>query len=294
MWTRTELKQNAKNTLRTSYWESLAVILLSGIVAGVASLIVSFIPLLNVFSPTALVIFVSMPLSVGMYFFFMQARLAPPVVRYLFHSFESGHYMSIVGAMAWMYLFLFLWSVLPSLGIMIFISKLVISGLEMTMAAPVGIGNGQSPFGMYNGNFFLGNGLKWNNAVFDRMLTDPAWITVIVLCSFILVAGTIIVTIKQLSYSMTPFILTDNPEIGHRRALRLSIEMMHGQKWRVFVLYLSFIGWYLLSALTLFIGALFLTPYVTATQASLYVKLREHAIDTGLCTAEELNLTAIE
>jgi uncharacterized membrane protein len=50
--------------------------------------------------------------------------------------------------------------------------------------------------------------------------------------------------------------------------------MMRGQKWKYFLLYLSFIGWYLLCILTLFIGLLWLMPYIYTTQASFYEDLR--------------------
>ena len=49
----------------------------------------------------------------------------------------------------------------------------------------------------------------------------------------------VIATVKSLSYSMVPYILTDNPAIGYSRALKLSIAMTHGHKWRMFVLGLS-------------------------------------------------------
>ena len=77
--------------------------------------------------------------------------------------------------------------------------------------------------------------------------------------------------IKSYSYRMVPFILTDNPEITATEAITLSRQMMKGNKWRAFVLDLSFIGWYILSALTL--GALsifYVNPYVYATEAELY------------------------
>jgi uncharacterized membrane protein len=112
-------------------------------------------------------------------------------------------------------------------------------------------------------------------------------------CMIIVIAGIIIVIMKEISYSMVPYLLSDNPYIGYGRALKLSIAMTHGHKWNIFALWLSFIGWYLLSMLTFFVGMIFLTPYVMATQAELYVRLRELAIQNSLTTPQELNLVAV-
>lgn len=96
--------------------------------------------------------------------------------------------------------------------------------------------------------------------------------------------------IKYFSYRMVPYILADNPNIGALRAINLSRSMMNGNKWRMFVLDLSFIGWYLLGVLCLGIGVLFVNPYAYATEAELYLVLRRNAIESGMCSLEELNL----
>ena len=68
--------------------------------------------------------------------------------------------------------------------------------------------------------------------------------------------------------------------------------MTHGHKWRIFVLYLSFAGWFFLGILALVVGVFFLMPYITATQTELCYKLRDVAIQNGVCTPAELNLSA--
>ena len=109
--------------------------------------------------------------------------------------------------------------------------------------------------------------------------------------------------IKSFSYSMTPFILAEHPEISENAAITRSRELMDGNKWRLFCLMLSFIGWELLicapllvssialatqfaigmgaigtgnwvflviSFIILFVGQLFLTPYQHAALAVFY------------------------
>lgn len=72
------------------------------------------------------------------------------------------------------------------------------------------------------------------------------------------------------SYSMAPYILLEDPDCTPMEAIRRSKEMMDGYKGDLFVLGLSFIGWELLSALTLGLGALLLRPYINAAHASFY------------------------
>lgn len=95
--------------------------------------------------------------------------------------------------------------------------------------------------------------------------------------------------VKAYSYSMVPYILCDNPNIGYGRALKLSMEMTRGYKFKIFVLQLSFLGWYLLGVLCLFVGVLFVTPYFEATLAEAYVTIRGNAFEQGICRPDELN-----
>lgn len=97
--------------------------------------------------------------------------------------------------------------------------------------------------------------------------------------------------IKGFSYAMTPYILSEHPEYSPNYAISLSREMMDGNKFRLFCLGLSFIGWSLLCALpgiialafvlvgnflllpllaVSLVGELFLAAYMEAAQAAFY------------------------
>ncbi len=96
-----------------------------------------------------------------------------------------------------------------------------------------------------------------------------------VLWSFTIVGG----VIKFYSYRMVPLIVAENPDISAKEAIRLSRGMMAGNKWPCFLLDISFLGWFLLSFFSAHIlGILFANPYYTATNAELYMKLREQAL----------------
>lgn len=79
--------------------------------------------------------------------------------------------------------------------------------------------------------------------------------------------------IASYKYAMAPFILAENPGMKPKEAITASKEMMDGHKGELFVLGLSFIGWSLLSLLTLGIGNLWLNPYINASYAAFYRNL---------------------
>lgn len=82
--------------------------------------------------------------------------------------------------------------------------------------------------------------------------------------------------IKSYEYCLIPYILAENPGLDRKTAFIRSKYLMKGHKWDMFVLDLSFIGWYLLSALTFGILAVFyVSPYLCATKAEAYTALCE-------------------
>lgn len=76
--------------------------------------------------------------------------------------------------------------------------------------------------------------------------------------------------IKAFAYALTPFILAERPELSANEAIELSMKMMDGHKLELFILLFSFIGWYLLSVITLCIGALWVVPYQYTAMAAFY------------------------
>ena len=122
--------------------------------------------------------------------------------------------------------------------------------------------------------------------------------------------------VKSFSYAMTPYILTDCPEVAPTKALKISQRMMKGHKGELFMLQLSFIGWYILIFLAfgflttllflshvvlgaflfgLYMGFVptiltifYVAPYQNATVAEYYKNLLEVSIQNGTVSKEEL------
>jgi uncharacterized membrane protein len=86
--------------------------------------------------------------------------------------------------------------------------------------------------------------------------------------------------IKAYEYRMVPFILAERPDLDTKEVLKLGSRMMEYEKFNVFILDLSFIGWGLLSAITFgIVGVFFVSPYIEQTYAALYNTLKCRIIE---------------
>lgn len=84
--------------------------------------------------------------------------------------------------------------------------------------------------------------------------------------------------IAALSYSMIYYVLKDNPALSAMDVLKESKKLMDGEKGRLFVLGLSFIGWIILGAVTAGIAFIWILPYINATLAAFYEELKERKL----------------
>lgn len=79
---------------------------------------------------------------------------------------------------------------------------------------------------------------------------------------------------KKYQYRMVTYIMAEHPDMDYRSALQMSRDMMEGHKWRAFVLDLSFILWHFLGTITCGIAEIFyVQPYQQLTCAALYRRL---------------------
>ena len=78
--------------------------------------------------------------------------------------------------------------------------------------------------------------------------------------------------VASFRYALAPYLMAEHPDLTPTEAVEQSKQLMQGHKARLFWLKLSFIGWYLLSALTMGIGWVFLAPYPKAAEAAFYLE----------------------
>lgn len=112
------------------------------------------------------------------------------------------------------------------------------------------------------------------NTLFDYF---PQWKTMVVAgflqMLYILLWGLLFIipgVVAAYRYAMTPYILAENPEMRAGEAIDRSKELMDGNKWRLFCLGFSFIGWSILANLVPVIGNLLLLPYTNTANAAFY------------------------
>ncbi|MGM9713721.1 MAG: DUF975 family protein [Prevotella sp.] len=92
--------------------------------------------------------------------------------------------------------------------------------------------------------------------------------------------------IKTYSYAMAEFIMLDNPDVGADEAIKISMQMMKGNKLKLFLLDLSFIGWIILALLTFGLGMILLTPYIYTAHAEFYIDLKAETTAEPVTIAE--------
>ncbi|MBR3560846.1 MAG: DUF975 family protein [Oscillospiraceae bacterium] len=93
--------------------------------------------------------------------------------------------------------------------------------------------------------------------------------------------------VKGYAYRMVPYIMAEHPELTGTEAITLSRKMMKGNKWRAFVLDLSFLGWEILGGLTAGILDIFwVRPYKAAANAELYLAIRGGSADNNTAAPE--------
>ncbi|MBQ7775656.1 MAG: DUF975 family protein [Lachnospiraceae bacterium] len=103
---------------------------------------------------------------------------------------------------------------------------------------------------------------------------EVAGVIAVIVVFIVVVVACVFIVPKQYGYAMAPYILYENPGMGANQAIKESIQLMNGNKWRLFCLCISFIGWALLTVLTCGIGGLWLKPYQEAAYAAFYREIK--------------------
>ena len=253
MWSRQELKEKAKSNLKRYYWLAFAVCLVAGILSGSTG------------SPGG---------GRG-----TSEKYSDMIGN---NSFYPGNDISRIGDEAGQWIIRFL----PFIIGFALLAMIIGVVFAIFVSGPVGAGKvyffmnsreNQPRFTNMFANFRQGRYMNTVTVMFFRGLYTFLWSLLFIIPGII----------KSYEYFMVPYIMAENPDIDKSRAFELSKYMTDGDKFNIFVLQLSFLGWYLLGAL-LVIGGFFVNPYVEATMAELYAEKREEAIMSGFTSESEL------
>lgn len=103
----------------------------------------------------------------------------------------------------------------------------------------------------------------WKNAVLTNLLVT---VYTILWGLLFIIPG----IVASYSYALTPYLLAENPQLTASEAIAQSKELMRGNRWRLFCMLFSFIGWEILCSFTFGIGQLWLIPYKQAAMAAFF------------------------
>lgn len=81
--------------------------------------------------------------------------------------------------------------------------------------------------------------------------------------------------VKYYAYAMASFIVAEDPTVSAREALALSQKLMKGYKRRLFLLDLSFLGWWLLNILSFGVASIYTSPYMSAARTNFYLVVKQ-------------------
>lgn len=96
--------------------------------------------------------------------------------------------------------------------------------------------------------------------------------------------------IVRFGFFLVPYIIAENPDIKTVDALKLSWRMMRGNKWTLFKIIISILGWNILNVFTLgVLGILYTNPYKICIYSEFYARVREAAKQNEIEGVDQLN-----
>lgn len=240
MWNRIELKEDSKSLLRLNYWPFVLVAFIHAIAAGSFAGRSGRASAVRDWQDTY---------GSHIYGYYDEARLINDLVTYI---------LPILGLAAI--------TVAGMQAVMILLRTFLLNPLEIGCKRYMVIAREIKP--EYNEMTFAFKNCYSNvvKIMFLKGLYTALWTLLFVVPGII----------KSYEYRMVPYLLAEYPDMASYEAFRISKEMMMGNKWEAFVLDLSFIGWNLLSTLTLGLAGIFYAgPYQMLTNAALYLTLKK-------------------
>lgn len=284
MWTCGELKKSAKQRLKPSYWKAFAVCLLSSLGMGGSVSVPSGSSLTDFDLPVE---------ELGLDEQIEQIeKIASDenftwenvkdlfneglqLVKDLISRLFSGYSQEQIRMFFVIFFAIFAVALVISFAIKLFVGYPLLIGKSRFFVVN---SKYDAPFNEIGYGFRNGSYMHFVGIIFWRQFKIFLWTLLLWIPGII----------KRYEYSMVPYVLAENPELTNEEAFRLSREFTRGEKWHLFVLDLSFIGWYFLGMLCLGIGILFVVPYKEAAVVEFYCRKREELLNNGTVAGSQL------
>lgn len=245
MWTRRELKDYAKGFLKKHYWKAFIVCLIASLLSGGGSSN-SGSSNTNYNDDTY---YNNEYTIVEEYNDNVTLEFDSPIFNFFTRNFKSPLFMIGGGFVTLMFFVFIILMITVGFAIEVGKTRFFLDGFK----DDVSISKLFSPF---NSEEYL----KIVKTQFLRGLYNFLWFLLLIIPG----------VIKYYEYRLVPYILAEKPDLSSNEIILKSRELTSGHKMEMFVLDLSFIGWYLLGGLFFGIGVFFVDPYAEATYARLY------------------------
>lgn len=232
--TSSQLRTKARESLKGKWGKAALITFIYSLIVWVIDFILSFIPGIGGIILTV----ISLPISYGFLVSFMKLKRNEEVSYVDFLSLGFSNFGKVWGVFGNMILKL----IVPVVLVVIFVIGMVFSGVGIAAETTI---SGSS--------------------------TSFSWLLIILAFGYF--ASILFLTVKGYLYTLSYYILYDNPDKTGKEIVEESERLMKGNRWSFFWLGLTFIGWVILSAFTLYIGLFWLIPYVLVTYIAFYESL---------------------
>lgn len=233
-----QIRANARQALTGKWGKGALLVLCFGVISLGISFILNLIPLIG---PIASAI-ISLPLSFGFTASFMKLKRGEDVryTEFLDIGFSNfGKTWGVCGN-------IILKMIVPVILVVVFIFIL-------------GFGIGGSAASILTTNTSANSSAEFGG---------------IAIIGFIgYIASLIYAVVKGYLYSLSYYILFDNPNKSGKEIVEESASLMKGNRWRYVWLGFTFIGWAILAAIPFYIGFFWLVPYIQVAMVCFYEDL---------------------
>lgn len=248
--TSSDLRKNARESLSGKWGKAALITLIFVVINWAIGFVLGFIPFIG----GILVTIISLPISYGLLVTFMKLKRNEEVSFTDFLNLGFSSFGKVWGVFGNMILKL----IIPIVLVVVFIMLMTFSGIG------------------------AGVGVAFNSV---SATTSFAGLTIVGLIGYII--SLIYLMVKSYYYSLSFYILYDNPDKTGKEIVEESEKLMKGNRWSFFWLGLTFIGWSILAGFTFGIGMLWLMPYIMVTFVAFYESLAGNKNDVEVSPVQE-------
>ena len=230
-----EIRLNARKILKGKWGKAVLMTLAYALFTFIVNFILNFIPVVG----SIISLIISVPIYYGFVASFIDLKRNQETNAFTFTSEGFGQFSK-----AWaVYLRIILKCLIPIILLIISIGLTVYATAYSTVS------------------------------LYTATVSNTVPTTIRIISLILIIISCIWLICRNLSYSLSNYILKDNPDMTSKEIIEESARLMNGNRLKLIWLGITFIGWYILSSLTLGIGLLWVLPYTQISTIEFYEQL---------------------